>query len=297
MIDDKITRIIRESIFRLLTEEDSGVIEPTVAWVKQKYNEFNAKYFDNFLPKCYISVKPLGEKAGYVLGGTFRFMNRQGFMNLGDSFMYCKNGEYFKLDNKENIYRLLKPTITINSKYKVPIKQLENTIIHEMCHYYNYFNEDGSFRIADRENDGHGEDFLRAAEMISEKSGGEIQIKNVMDAEQVAALAASSYFDKDEYVICMTNYKERPIIWFTKYPDIWVKFAFSMLLTSEINVTSDSQVLMLLRRYKFKPCTYTTKNINAYFLDNAPSSLTNAVNNAKFVTVTKENYNSIFEEN
>jgi hypothetical protein len=70
-----------------------------------------------------------------------------------------------------------------------------------------------------------------------------------------------------------------------------------MLLTSEINVTSDSQVLMLLRRYKFKPCTYTTKNINAYFLDNAPSSLTNAVNNAKFVTVTKENYNSIFEEN
>ena len=136
MIDDKITRIIRESIFRLLTEEDSGVIEPTVAWVKQKYNEFNAKYFDNFLPKCSISVKPLGEKAGGVLAGTFRFMNTQGFINLGDSFMYCKNGEYFKLDNKENIYRLLKPTITINSKYKAPIKQLENTIIHEMCHYY-----------------------------------------------------------------------------------------------------------------------------------------------------------------
>ena len=296
MINENVLRnIIRESITKLLAEEENNdIIEPTVMWVKQKYVEFNAKYFDNFLPKCSISVKPLGEKAGCVLGGTFRFMNIHGFINLGDSFMYCKDGEYFKLDNKENIYRLLKPTITINSKYKAPIKQLENTIIHEMCHYYNYFNNDGSLRISDKENDGHGEDFLMVAKMISEKSGGEIQIKNIMDAEEIKTLQASSYFNKDEYVICTTNYKGRPIVWFTKYPDIWVKFAFSMLLTNEINITNDSQVLMLLRRYKFRPCTYTTKNINAYFLDNAPSSLTDAVGNAKFITVTKENYDSVF---
>lgn len=292
----RIDRIIRQ-IIKEAIEQNDNVIEPTVSWVKQKYNEFNAKYFDNFLPKCYISVKPLGESAGMVLAGTFRFANKQGFMNLGDSFMCCRNDEYFKLDNKNNIYRLLKPTITINSKYKAPVRQLENTIIHEMCHYYTHFNENGGLRIADSENKYHGNDFMKVAEMINEKSGGEVQIKDVMNAEEIKSLAASSYFDKDGYKICTANFNGRPIIWFTKYEDIWIKYTFSLLSTSEINVTNDAQLLMLLRRYKFNPCTYTTRNIKAYYLDNVPESITDAVNNARFVTVTKENYDSVFMGN
>ena len=295
LLEQKIREIVKQAIRNLLFEEEKdNLIEPTVAFVRQKYNEFNAAYFNGFLPKCSISIKPLGEKSGHVIAGTFRFTSTSGMMNLGDGkFLYfdSKTDQYHSNIGKNNI-GLLKPVITINSKYKAPIKQLENTIIHEMCHFYTYFNEDGSFRIPSSENNHHGPDFFAAAEMVGVNSNGKIKITDVLSAEEVEALAASSYFEKGEYKICTTEYNGNQIIWYTKYPSIWIECMFSLFST--INVTNDSELLMQLKRYKYSPSTYRNKRPQAYNVNGSPKPLIDAFNNAKFVTVTKENYDEIF---
>lgn len=281
--------------FLLEDNEKNEVIEPTVAWVKQKYNEFNEKYFDNFLPKCSISVRPLGEKGGYVLGGTFRFMNaKNALVGLGVNLVYNEDTGGYDEINKDTIYKVLKPVITINSKYSAPAKVLENTIIHEMCHYYTYFDKDGNFRNCDKENEHHGNDFLEAAKMISEKSNGEINIKRLLEAEEIEQLSASSYFEKGGYKICTTKYKGMDIFWYTKIPSIWIKFAYGMLSTDTINVTSDSQVLMLLKRYRYSQTTLRSKKLNAYDLSTVPNALIDAFNKAKFVEVKKEDFDKFF---
>ena len=289
--------LIKESQLRCLLRENEGseTIEPTVSWVKSKYNEFNNKYFDGFLPKCSISVKPLGESCGHVKAGTFRFMNSKGSILYGGANVYydSRNDRYEQI-NRDTIYRLLKPVITINSKYSAPPEQIENTIIHEMCHYYTFFNKDGSLRVADRENDMHGDDFMKAAEMVSEKSGGKIKINALLSSEDIKQYQASSYFEKGGFKICLAEYNGIEIFWYTKYPSIWIKFAFPMLKTDVINVTQDSNVLMLLKRYRYNQTTYTNKNLQVYGLDKAPQELVDAFGKARFEKVTRQNYDEIF---
>lgn len=290
--------IIHDVIMEAISNNsEQDKIEPTLELVKQKYNEFNELYFDGFLPKCIIRVKPIMEQVGLITAGNFRFAGYSNaiLINGANLFYDPKKDCYGKL-NVDTVYSALKPTITINSKYKTTLSALENTIIHEMCHYYTHFNEDGSFRLSDEENKHHGQDFINAAEMISRKSGGKVKITAVLNAEEIENLSASSYFEDDDVKICLADYDNGKVFWFTKYHSIWVKFMYSMLKTDTIDITTDPQVLMLLKRYGYRITSWRNNKPNAYMLDKAPKALVDAFNNARFITVKEGEYHKFFNK-
>ena len=136
---------------------------------------------------------------------------------------------------------------------------------------------------------------MNAAQMISQKSGGKIQIKKLVDAEEFKTYNASSTFNKGGFKICTAPYNGQTLFWYTKY-DLWLQFAFSILRTQEIKVTEDNQVLMLLKRYRYNSTSLRNNNIQVYALDKAPEQLQDAFNNANFVTVNENNYQEILGE-
>ena len=93
--------IIRESVRQCLFEdENEGNIEPTVAWMKQKYNEFNAIYFDNFLPKCHLKATPMAESGGKFHAGYMKMSHTSGVMIYNGANLYAnpKTGGYDHID-------------------------------------------------------------------------------------------------------------------------------------------------------------------------------------------------------
>lgn len=147
-----------------LFEEIEGNMVPTKQWMEQKYNQFNQELFDGFLPNCRLIAKKLGPK------------------HLG---MYSTNSVYPNGPvTRENIYDVAKPTIYLSTAYSAPEEDWENTLIHEMCHYYTQFDKEGNARKIDKENKGHGADFMNAAKMVSDRSGGKYTIQRIATSEQ-----------------------------------------------------------------------------------------------------------------
>lgn len=175
----QIDRIIRESIYKVIKESIEGEFIPTVQWMKQKYDEFNALYFDGVLPKC--GLKLMSADTNQL--GAFHFSKKRNIRNIiltckpnvNDGklcvFYDEKNDSYGSVD-RNNIYETLGPVISINVKYSRPLDDIENTLIHEMCHYWQFI-VNGIWKRSD---DGHGEDFIEIAEQINAKSNGKIKI-------------------------------------------------------------------------------------------------------------------------
>ena len=147
-----------------LLEEIEGNMVPTKQWMQTKYNQFNQEIFDGFLPPCRLIAKKLGAK------------------HLGMYSTISANPDFPV--TRENIYDVARPTIYLTTAYSAPEEDWENTLIHEMCHYYTQFDEEGNARKINKENKGHGADFMNAAKMVSNKSGGKYTIQRIATAEQ-----------------------------------------------------------------------------------------------------------------
>lgn len=300
---ESVKRIIKESVNENFNNGDANGgdvnnnvnFEPTEMWAKQKYDEFNKKYFNGFLPKCRIKVGPLKETDGTMKAGYMKMTSTGGFLTL-DCY-YSERYGYMKI-NRDTINKTLKPVIAINSNYSAPEKSIENTLIHEMCHFYTWFNPDGSIRIPDKDNNLHGSDFMEIASKIQEISGGEIMIKQLIDAEEMSKYTASSTFNKDGYKICLGNYNGKYVYWYTK-DNFWIGFGMSLINANEIKVTDDAQLLMLLKRTKHAPCRITLSQrapkMNAYALDSACESIKSQFEKANFITVNKQNCDEYFQ--
>jgi len=157
------TILIKESQIHLL-EEIEGNMVPTKQWMQAKYNQFNQELFDGFLPNCRLIAKKLAPK------------------HLGMYSTIPANSNFPV--TRENIYDVARPTIYLTTVYSAPEEDWENTLIHEMCHYYTQFDEEGNARKIDKENKGHGADFMNAAKLVSDKSGGKYTIQHITTAEQ-----------------------------------------------------------------------------------------------------------------
>jgi hypothetical protein len=157
------TILIRENQMHLF-EEIEGNMVPTKQWMQTKYNQFNKELFDGFLPPCRLMAKKLAPK------------------HLG---MYSTNSVYPNGPvTRENIYDIARPTIYLTTAYSAPEEDWDNTLIHEMCHYYTQFDKEGNARKIDKENKGHGANFMNAAKLVSDKSGGKYTIQHIATAEQ-----------------------------------------------------------------------------------------------------------------
>jgi len=295
-----IKRMVSESVRsvkRLICEDEEGLFVPTEAWAVQKYDEFNRMYFDGFLPKCKIKVIPLKENQGFVKAGYMKMSSTGGCLTL--DIYYSERYGYMKV-NKDTINKTLKPVIAINSNYTAPEESVENTLIHEMCHFYTWFNPDGTIRTPDRENNGHGQDFMEIAEKVNKASGGKIEIKQLLTSEEIRKYKASVSFNKEGYKICVAKYnKENPnvrkgeeVFWYTK-DRFAAQFGLYCVGAEDCLVTENPQLLMLIKRSKCKPSLWRvgskSPTMNVYKLSGEPECIREEFNASDYVTVNRDN--------
>ena len=126
-------------------------MRPTLQYVRQKFDEFNALIFDGALPP--IPIK-LSNARSYL--GICRYKRRR------------------KLFGKEELYDF---RLFISTRLDLPEQEVEDTIIHEMIHYYIGVN-------GIRDTSAHGEVFRRMMNSINREHGRRITVSHKSTAAQ-----------------------------------------------------------------------------------------------------------------
>jgi hypothetical protein len=170
---------------KLIEEVDkSQLIEPTVEWLKAKYDEMNKSLFDSKLQECEFEIFTKGRGMEGGLLGQFKREN--------PNIRYDKNGRNFVIINGEkeyinydNFVKICKPKILINGNYRWTEKALLSTLVHEMCHYY-------TRRNGWRPKQSHGVEFKNIAYIVSSRSNGIFTVERIASAEQMSEMELNS---------------------------------------------------------------------------------------------------------
>lgn len=120
-------------------------MKATVPYIQQKFREFNQLFFAGTLPELPIE---LSDAKGFV--GVCRYKSRQ------------------KEDGTVELYDF---KLSINTRIDLPEREIEDTIIHEMIHYFIGVN-----RLEDSSS--HGPMFQHLMKTINEKYGRNITISH-----------------------------------------------------------------------------------------------------------------------
>lgn len=163
-------------------------MSPTSEWMSEKYDEMNTKFFGGQLGGCDFGIFTTGK------GSMGRTLGR--FKITGDGIKYSKRTRrmfketerYFgdvTFVSRNNFVDLCKPRIELNGNYKWTEKAALSTLVHEMCHYYNYMY--GYVPIQ-----GHGEEFKEIAYEVSNKSKGIFTVERLAKAEQMQEMELDS---------------------------------------------------------------------------------------------------------
>ena len=140
-------------------------MKPDQNWIEQKYNDFNIKYFNGKLGSCTLKCQP--SNRNYL--GIFTLDTNDIEFDRDTGRMSINHfGNRLYVDS-ESFVALCCPLISLNTNYDAPESSWENTLIHEMCHYYTYM--DGYVP-----KQGHGKEFKAIARRLYEKTNGEIVI-------------------------------------------------------------------------------------------------------------------------
>lgn len=159
--------------------EDNGMMKPTVAWMRENYDRFNQELFGGKLGECDLVLATRGARNL----GRFRIRN-QVIINRWNRRMYVQGGNYWsgytqtQID-RSNFATLADPEISMNSSYSATEDALQNTLIHEMCHYYTYM--DGYCP-----KQGHGAEFKQIASIVCSRSNGRFEITRLAGADEMA---------------------------------------------------------------------------------------------------------------
>ena len=127
-------------------------MKPTLQYVQDKFSEYNQQYFNGKLPELPIE---LSDAKGFI--GVCRYKKRQ-----------LEDGSVELYD-----FRL-----SINTRIDLPEEEIEDTIIHEMIHYFIGIN-----RLEDSSS--HGPMFHHLMKSINEKYGRHITISHKSTKEEV----------------------------------------------------------------------------------------------------------------
>lgn len=236
----RIRGIIREEIDKILQESNENVFVPTVEWMKMKYDEYNALCFGNKLPKCVLKIGPL---SGFLMG-SFVLASRKSV--LRSTIMYdaesrkegkwgvyhdSKKDRYIPITNS-NIYTIFRPTIVLSTKFSSSEDVFENTLVHEMCHYFQFINN-GDINV---DNEYHGNDFDEIAEMIYRKTNGKLKITATSDELSQDSVSEDWVNKSGKYaVVCRKNNMDLGILLssdqslkyeLSKYSDEWDGYEF-----------------------------------------------------------------------
>lgn len=136
--------------FRIFAE--NLYMKATLEYIEKRFEEYNALYFGGSLPP--VSIK---------------LSHAKGFLGKL-SYQRCKDGLFGRYRNEGFVLR-------INVRIDLPEELLEDTILHEMIHYYiavNQFVDSSS----------HGKIFRQEMERINREGGRHITLSHKLNEEQ-----------------------------------------------------------------------------------------------------------------
>lgn len=128
-------------------------MRPTIDYVQRKFDEFNALCFEGMLPPLPLKMS----NAGRALG----------------MFVHPRTWSFWKPRGKGECH------MRISTRLDLPEEEVENTIIHEMIHYWIWYK-----RIKD--NATHGDAFMAKMREINRLHGRRITVRHRSSEEQLA---------------------------------------------------------------------------------------------------------------
>ena len=151
--------------------------KPTVQWMAERYDEANQKLFNGELGSCKFSLFTTGKGSRGKTNGWFRMTGGDLRYNNYNRRMYkIVNGIKIEI-NRDNFAEIAKPEISLNGNKSGSEWAFMVTLVHEMCHYYDY-----SSGILPTQ--AHGSRFMRIANAITMKSGGQIEVTKTTTLER-----------------------------------------------------------------------------------------------------------------
>lgn len=165
-------------------ETEDRTFKPTTEWMRAKYDQINQECFNGELGDCSFSLFTTGKGSQGKWLGYFSIGNRNVRYRRTDRHMYSEVRDFFgfcdeQYVNKENFVTLCHPLISINANYSGTEFAFELTLVHEMCHYYNYMRGYVPTRA-------HGREFMSAAYMVERNSGGKYTVEKCATAEEMS---------------------------------------------------------------------------------------------------------------
>lgn len=142
---------------------------PTLEYVKQKFDEFNKLCFGGKLPEL-----------------PFKLSNARTFLG---------QVRFFQEKNDDGTWHYYGFVFCINTKWDLPEDVIEDTILHEMIHYWIGYNQM-------QDNAPHGDYFLQKMQEINREHNRNITISHKATKEE---------HDKDtevrQHFLCVTHFK------------------------------------------------------------------------------------------
>ena len=144
-------------------------MKATIEYTERKFNEFNALMFNGELPALPIKLS-----------------NARSF--LGQLSYKMRDKE----DGTKECYDFV---LRINTKYDLPEPEVEDTIIHEMIHYFIHCHQ-----IKDTSQ--HGEVFQMMMKGINQKYGRHVSVRHFTTKEE-----QEQDDEKRQHIVCVSRFK------------------------------------------------------------------------------------------
>lgn len=162
-------------------EKTEKTFSPDTRWMERKYNEFNDSLFEGRLGRCNFMLFTKNDNTF----GRFSMKAKHLLISRADRHIYI-DGLYRRTTINSSNFDLTIPTIGLNADYSGKEQAFENTLIHEMCHYYTYMNGYAPKQA-------HGREFKIIASVIYSKSNGKYKVETYATDFEVA-----NYKESDE---------------------------------------------------------------------------------------------------
>lgn len=154
--------------------------KPTPQWMAEKYSEMNGELFGGKLGECDFGIFTTGRGSEGSVLGWFKIGEKNIRVVRRTRRMFYDGWEKIYID-RGNFCKICKPRIELNGNYNGTENGFLATLVHEMCHYYNYM-----YGFCPKQ--GHGREFKEIAYIVSNRSNGRFSVQRIATAEQMSEL-------------------------------------------------------------------------------------------------------------
>lgn len=221
-------------------ESNVEMMRATPEWMKENYDRFNQELFGGELGDCRFEIFTTGRGSQGGWLGKFHMEGQFGYRlranrTTGKMFIFNPWSNTRRDIDRSNFVEYCNPVISLNGHYSGTEKSLQETLVHEMCHYYDYM-----FGICPKQ--AHGVNFRRISAMVSSRSNGMFTVQRLASAEVMSGYQLDKDMqDKKDKRIANKKIKAFVIFVFKKDSDV------EMTITSKGNIGIFKQIVNYYR--------------------------------------------------